>query len=99
MYVLGTKDSSDSEQSRAGDKSAQYPVELTYVHTVTVLYLQTVPSVPSWTVGTSRAESRCVLIGIPGGLSHALQVPRVQQMSVDKGVLAFPLSSPPCDRG
>ena len=46
--------------------SAQYPMELGYVCAVTVLYLQTVPRIPSWRVGTLRAESWCMLVAIRG---------------------------------
>lgn len=98
MYVLGTKDSSDSEQSRPRDYSAQCPLEPGYMHAVTVIYLQTMPGVSSWTVGTFKAESSYMLVGIPGGLGPALLIPRAEQMFTDNGVLASPMSSLPCDR-
>lgn len=54
--MLGTGDSGDSVQIRPSGDSAQ-SLWNWGMHALTVLYLQTVPPIPSWTVGPLRAES------------------------------------------
>lgn len=74
------------------------PVELGYVCAVIVIYLQTVPNVPSGGSGHLQSRVRVMVVGIPGDLNSALLTPRAQQMFSDNGVLASPSSSLPCDR-
>ena len=82
MHMLDTKDSSDSKQSRPSGDSAQHPMELGDVRAAPGLYLQTVPSIPSYTVGVLRAESRCVPVAIPG-LNPAMLITKSSQMFTD----------------